>query len=194
MSRWIAVVLLPMCLAACSVFQPKPDVTRSYLLTEVAASRSAGRKDLSLAVGPIKLPVYLDRAAIVTRVRPNKIELSAIHRWAEPLEINFARVFTADLADAVGTDRIVEYPWYGKPDVDYRVTVDVESFEARGDGVAVVGAKWRIQKGIGGAVIRAGRATREVRIEGSTTEDAVVALSRAAAILAEEVADSVLAP
>ncbi len=194
MRRRILVVLFPVCLGACSVLQAKPDVTRSYLLTEVAPSRSAGRKDLSLAVGPIKLPVYLDRAEIVTRVRPNKVELSPIDRWAEPLEINFVRVFTADLAEAIGTDQIVEYPWYGKPEVDYRVAVDVESFEARGDGVAVVGAKWRIQKGVSGKVIRAGRVVREVRSEGSTTEDAVVALSRAVAALAEEVAASILAP
>ncbi len=187
----LAIALASFGLASCSVLAPKPDITRNYLLTEQAPVGDVRPARISLAVGPIILPAYLDRAEIVTREPPNKIHLSSLERWAEPLRENFTRVFTADLAAAAGADEVVEFPWHGRPAVDYRVTVDVEQFERRSDGVAVIVARWRLRRGLSKTILHSTRSTHEVHIDGSDTEHAVEALSRATALLAQEIAAAI---
>lgn len=184
-------VLTSLCLAGCSFLAAKPDRTRNYLLTEQVVAAAAQHPPIAIAIGPISLPAYLDRAEFVVRVPPNTIQLSPLDRWAEPLRDNFARVFAADLAAAAGADNVLEFPWYGKPEVDYRVTIDVEQFEQRSDGVAVLVARWRLRRGVDGPTVRIHRSRHEVRIDGAAVEDAVEALSRATALLAEEIAASI---
>ena len=188
----IAVCLAVVALASCSVLEPKPDRTRSYLLSEQPSAESARRTDLALAIGPVDLPAYLDRSDIATRVPPNKLRYSALDRWAEPLSASFARVFAADLGSAIGTEDIVEFPWLLEPEVDYRVIVDVEQFERRSDGVAVLVARWQVRRGVRGETLGRKRATFEVPIDGGATSDAVEALGRATALLAGEIASAIL--
>lgn len=189
----IAVCLVVLALASCSVLEPKPDRTRSYLLSEQPAADSAGRADLALAIGPVDLPAYLDRSEIATRIPPNKLRYSALDRWAEPLSASFARVIAADLGSALGTEDIVEFPWLLEPEVDYRVIVDVEQFERRSDGVAVLVARWQVRRGVRGETLARQRAVLEVPIDGGGTSDAVEALGRATALLAGEIAAAILA-
>ena len=189
----LALLILP--LAACSILEPKPDRTRSYLLTEragEAGARTAARPPIALGVGPIELPAYLDRSEMVTRVPPNKLRISSLDRWAEPLSANFARVFTGDLSGALGTEDVTRLPSLARPVIDYRVAVAVEQFERRSDGVAVLVARWEVRRGVGGELVRRARAKHEVPIDGATTADAVEALSRATALLADEVAAAIL--
>jgi uncharacterized protein len=192
--RALALLLLP--LAACSILEPKPDRTRSYLLTERAGevgARAAAGPQIALGVGPIELPAYLDRSEMVTRVPPNKLRFSSLDRWAEPLSANFARVFTADLSGALGTEDVTRLPSLARPEIDYRVAVAVEQFERRSDGVAVLVARWEVRRGARGELVRRARATHEVPIDGATAADAVEALSRATALLADDVAAAILA-
>lgn len=188
----LALCLALAALASCSVFEPKPDRTRSFLLSEQSSGDSAGRPDLALAIGPVDLPAYLDRSEIATRVPPNKLRYSALDRWAEPLSATFARVFAADLGGAVGTEDIVEFPWLLEPEVDYRVIIDVEQFERRNDGVAVLVARWQVRRGVRGETLARKRAVLEVPIDGSATSDAVEAMGRATALLAGEIAAAIL--
>ncbi len=187
----LVLIVLPFVAAACSLLAPKPDRTRSYVLNEVTPASNAGLSDVSLAVGPIELPSYLDRAEMVTRIPPNKIDISPLDRWAEPLFENFTRVFSADLATAVGTDQVTRFPWYGKQKIDYRVAVEVEEFERRDDGVAVLSARWKIVRPTDQAVVGAARSSFQVPIEGGATTDAVEALSEATALLAREIAATI---
>jgi hypothetical protein len=177
-------------LAACGFLAPKPDLTRNYVLTEHLGA-SAADTEIALAVGPIDMPMYLDRAEIVTRVPPNTIRMSPLDRWAEPLRDNFARVLTADLEAATGSQNVISFPWHGTPSVDYRVAIDVEQFELRSDGVAVLVARWRLRAGTSGATVRAARSAHEVPIDGDDTAQAVEALSRAVALLAADIAAAI---
>ncbi len=187
----LILALLSLGLGACSVLQPKPDVTRNYLLTPEAPTQIGERADVSLAIGPIAFPSYLARAEIVTRFDSNELHLSPIHRWAEPLERNFTRVLGADLAAAIGSDEIIHFPWFGRPDVDYRLTMNVERFEATDKGDAVLVAGWKLQRELDGDVVEAERSNIRVAIDGSTTDAAVGALSVSIAKLAEEIAASI---
>ena len=62
-------------------------------------------------MGPVDFPDYFRRLPVVTRVAPNRIELSDEKRWAEPLDKNFIRVLSENLATLLNTYRIEKYPW-----------------------------------------------------------------------------------
>src|SRR5207253_2828062 len=80
--------------AGCSVLSPQPDRSRFYILTPVANSgvvaatpaSTSTDSQLTIGVGPVDFPDYLRRLPVVTRVAPNRIELSDEKRWAEPLD------------------------------------------------------------------------------------------------------------
>src|SRR4030095_16041077 len=59
---------------------------------DTASPASAGQRDLTLAVGPVTVPPYLDRPQLVTRTSRAKLALAAFEQWAGPLADDIARV------------------------------------------------------------------------------------------------------
>ncbi|HEX5606452.1 MAG TPA: PqiC family protein, partial [Candidatus Binatia bacterium] len=66
---------------------------------------------LSLGIGPIKIPRYLDREQLVTRISQNRFAIAENDRWAEPLEENFSRVLSENLSILLQIDRVAAFPW-----------------------------------------------------------------------------------
>ncbi|MGH7872044.1 MAG: PqiC family protein, partial [Candidatus Binatia bacterium] len=103
--------------AACGSFSAKPDPSRFFTLSALPAPEDAAKKapgdssGISLGIGPITLPGYLDRQEIVIRVAQNQINLAENDRWAEPLEENFSRVLSQNVAALLRADRVNAYPW-----------------------------------------------------------------------------------
>src|SRR5262249_57455732 len=104
-------------LTGCTALAPRPDPSRYFTLAGLVQPEDTGTKepatgaDAFLGIGPIKFPGYLDRPELVTRSSPNRFEVAENDRWAEPLEENFVRVLTRNLAALMKSDRIVTYPW-----------------------------------------------------------------------------------
>src|SRR5262249_44687675 len=115
----------------------------------VAALPTAGSttSQLTLRVGPVSFPDYLRRLPVVTRVDPNRIEISDEKRWAESLDKNFNRMLSENLATILGTQRIEKYPWPLATKIDYQVEVDVQRFETTSDGQTLLVASWMIRDG-----------------------------------------------
>ena len=99
--------------AGCSVLSPQPDRSEFFILTPVSdsagmAARPASTSpdsQLTIGVGPVDFPDYLRRLPVVTRVAPNRIDLSEERRWAEPLDKNFVRVLSENLATLLDTQQ-----------------------------------------------------------------------------------------
>ena len=124
---------LAISLAGCSylakaILAPQKDISKFYLLTPTAdtaapasaAAKSAGG-DFTIGLGPIKLPPYLDRPEIVTRMAPNRLELSKEDRWGESLQNGFTSAMERDLAAQAGPGRIIVFPWYNTTHIDLQV-------------------------------------------------------------------------
>ena len=141
--------------AGCSVLSPQPDRSRFFILTPVSdsagmAARPASTSpdsQLTIGVGPVDFPDYLRRLPVVTRVAPNRIDLSDEKRWAEPLDKNFVRVLSENLATLLNTQRIEKYPWALRTKVDYQIEVDVQRFETTSEGQTQLIASWIIRDG-----------------------------------------------
>jgi uncharacterized lipoprotein YmbA len=137
--------------AGCSLGKNVP--TRYFVLTPVAAA-GPGRtgmapRDVTVGVGPVRLPAYLDRSQIVTRTARDEVEISDLDQWAEPLPDAVARIITENLGALAGTDRVVVLPWRGIGPVQYRVALDVSRFDGAMGGDVVLQGRWRLLDGRG---------------------------------------------
>ena len=123
--------------------------SKFYRLNAVSGSGPGAKTidtggELAIGVGPVKLPLYLDRPHIVTRTRTNEFDSSGFDRWAEPLKNNITNVLAENLSVLLATDRITVFPWTGATELDYQVLVEVIRFEGKPGGNVEVGAQWII--------------------------------------------------
>jgi uncharacterized protein len=193
-------ILLGYCLiaAGCSVLSPRPDRSRFYILTPLSeagptVAREASTspdQQLTIGVGPIDFPGYLRRLAVVKRVTPNQIDLSAERRWAEPLDKNFTRVLSENLATELHTQQIEKYPWPLNTKVDYGVEIDVQRFETTSDGQSQLVARWLIRQGQSRNILYASE-TRASTPVGADEAGESSALSSDLATLSKEIASRI---
>lgn len=180
-------------LAGCSsLLEPRPDLSRFYVLTpqpvagQVSPASTGAR--LSLGLGPITMPSYLDREQIVTRIGPNELRLSENDRWAEPLQSNFAHVLAQDLTLRLGAARIQPFPWYAATPIDYQVEVAVHRFETDASGRGELIAHWTIIDGHNKNLLDSGDTTLAQSGAPGDTVANVAALSQTVAALSDQIA------
>jgi len=135
--------LLALLLGGCLPFSVSPP-PKSYLLSAAAPPSTEPPAPVVVGVGPVRIPAYLDRSSIVVRSGDGEVELSAEHRWAEPVRDGIARALAENLAAMIPTDAVVVFPWPGPRTVDYRLTVDVLRFDGAPGRSAVLHARWRL--------------------------------------------------
>jgi uncharacterized lipoprotein YmbA len=182
-------------LTAGCLFSPQPDKSKFFVLApdvaqgaEVTPAAAGAPHQLVIGLGPIKLPEYLDRSDVVTRVAPNRLELSPVDRWAEPLSTDFRQVMAQDLSARLGTQMITFYPWYRTTHVDYQVRIDVYRFERDSHDTATLVAHWQIFDG-SGAILYATDST--ISETGQPDEPGAAALSRALGTLAGQITSAI---
>jgi uncharacterized protein len=159
--------------------------------TATKESRNSG--GISLGIGPIRLPGYLDRQEIVTRVSPNRIDLSEYDQWAEPLETNFSRVLGQNLAVLLPINRLVFFPWESTRSPAYQVEVEVLRFEANVAGDVQMSAHWAILETSKKIPLRSGESLLARQPAVKSTDAAVAALSETLADLSREIANAISA-
>jgi len=192
---WCCVSLLVVA-SGCGILDPQPDVSKFYVLTsrtgastaELNGSPSLGRP--MVAVGPVRFPDYLNRSQMAARLSENEVQYSDVHRWAEPLETNFKRVLSQDLAFALGRVDVITYPYVGRRPI-YEVPLEVPRFETDESGTAHLTARWGVRDG----KTRAGLYTAESQLSEPAAapgvQASVAALSAAVTRLSEEIAAAV---
>jgi uncharacterized protein len=182
-------------LAACSPLAPQPDRTEYYVLSPIGAANTATASsvpagELSIGLGPINFPGYLKRPEVVTRSAPNKLEVSDQNRWGEPLDQDFARVLSEDLAELLGTQRIYRFPRYANSRIDYQVEVQVLSFETSTDRKSQLVATWTIRNPKDGRELYTGQSSFSNPVEKGDVGPSA-ALSSDLASLSKEIAAQV---
>lgn len=150
-----------------------------------APDAAAVRVALSLA----DIPELVDRPQLVVRVAPNRVEISDLHHWGEPLRQGVPRVLAANLERHLGSRYTVSPGRQPGLPADIGVAVDIRMFEAAEDGEATVHAAWSVQRGKGPA--RAGQSLIRERLSESGRAAIPAAFSRALDRLARELADAV---
>ncbi|HYQ90499.1 MAG TPA: PqiC family protein [Candidatus Competibacteraceae bacterium] len=166
--------------------------THFYILTPlpVAAEPLAGnaRQNVSIGLGPVALPDYLDRPQIVTRLDQNQFKLADFDYWSEPLKDNFTQVLAEDLSLLLGTERVFVYPWRRENRVNYQVTVNVIRFDRQVDGDSVLIARWRILRADNQEELRVQTATYTAPAAGSDYPATVAAMNQTLTALSRDIA------
>ncbi|MEJ2577056.1 MAG: PqiC family protein [Gammaproteobacteria bacterium] len=139
-------LLVAALVAAVTVGCATPTPARFYTLSETPVAAPVGRlaADRTLAVGPVDLPEYLDRPQIVTRIGDSELQVNEFHRWGGVLQEEATRVVARDLARLLDTRRVHVYPSRVSRLTDYRVVIELRSFEGTLGGEVVLDAAWTI--------------------------------------------------
>jgi uncharacterized lipoprotein YmbA len=145
----LSLVLLSALLMVLSACTGTTKPSNFYVLSplpesEVAVKGVGDENALAIGIGPITLPIYLDRAQIVTRISRNELEVDEFNRWAEPLKENFFRVLAENLSVLLNTIDVSIYPRRILTPVNNQVAIDVTRFDVTSDGQALLIAYWAI--------------------------------------------------
>jgi uncharacterized lipoprotein YmbA len=105
---------------------------------------AATDQKLAIGVGPVEIPAILDRPQIVTRSGPNRLKIDEFHRWAGPLDEDFARVVAENISILMPTDQVAVYPWDAGFNPRYQVAMDVLYFEGRWGKELRLEVFWRV--------------------------------------------------
>jgi uncharacterized lipoprotein YmbA len=187
MSRVTVAVMLS-ALAACAGLGSSPP-ERYYTLRAIAMPLAAA-STLVIAVGPVLLPAEVDRPQIVLTMGLNELYVDEVNRWLAPLQDNVAGVVAENLAAILGTPRVTLSPDALGVGPDYRIAIEVRSFESILGTSATLDAVWTARRASDGRS-ETGRTFAREKPHDASYAALTAAHSRAAARLSHDIADAV---
>jgi uncharacterized lipoprotein YmbA len=200
-SRRTIVPLLAVCfvfLAGCASTAP----SKFYTLTPMKAADGPASSVMFeggslLAVGPVRLPDYLDRPQIMTRSEGNEIRMHETDRWAGSLEGDVSRVLIENLSVLLAGKKVTVVQWtsamQSMAPFRNRLGVDVLRFEGSVGGGVVLKARYALFGPDGRKVISAGESIVREPVGGTDYGALTAAMSRALAAFSREVAAAIAA-
>ena len=182
-----ATALLASALAGCGSVPAEFFYTISATAPAGAPATTAANWNTGITVEVATVPESVDRPQLVISAGENQVVILEQQRWAEPLKGQIARTVAVNLSRLLGTARVSAYPQATDPDAAYRVTLDVQRFEARrGDAVAVE-VLWTI-RGADGPAQASGRTVTREAIGAEGYDALVAAHSRAFGAVSRDIA------
>lgn len=161
-----------------------------YRLSAAPAATSGGdNRAISLGVGPINLPSYIDRSELVFQSGPNEFQIPPNVSWAGSLQENIAAVLARDLQEELSAREVLTYPWPSGRAPARRVALDIRQFHGISGSDAILDVDWRIQDSSGGTITHGSGNFREA-IQGDGYAAVVAAESRLLAQCAQAIAQS----
>lgn len=168
--------------------------SRFYMLTPGVQEGSPKPKipeGVTIGVGPVALPYYLDRPNIVTRVGPNQVAFSEFEKWAGSLKEDIPRVLAENLSRMLNTDRIELFPWSVNADVSVQLRVDIIAMDVAPDQDAVLQARWSMIDGESGRIVHLRKSEIRKTVSGDGYPQMVAALGETLDALCREMAPEI---
>ncbi len=184
---WVLAGLLS--LAACTTTTPPSSF---YTLDPDYAIKPDSRRDLTLALGPISMPQYLDRPQIVTREGGNRLKVDEFNRWGGSLEEEIAGVLAHRLNGRLGTHRIYDYPSRVGSNTDYRIALDIRRLDGPLGGELRLDVAWSIVDDRSGAIVGTDQSTYTALSKGGAYGDYAATISTLLGELGDDLANAVL--
>ncbi len=186
-------IVMGACLAGCTASKP----TSYYILTEKAPKNGTATNERDIAcpgveLGQVSFPQYLDGANIMTRVGPNRLRLSELHHWAEPLKENFARVLAGNLDSRLCGENGGVVSRDSRSGKKYRLRVNVLHFEPFRRERVRLRARWSVVNTKNGEAVCTRLSSHKHSIAGTEHQDVAAAMSQAVGSLSADIAKCLL--
>jgi uncharacterized lipoprotein YmbA len=162
-----------------------------YALSPNPVDPVARLPDLVIAIGPVDLPRYLDRPQIVSRAGGNRLDVDDFNRWGGALDEEITRVLAIELGRALATDQVFAYPSRLASSTDYRVALDIRSFDGPRDGAVELVLAWSLIADRSGEILQTAQASYKADVAGEGVEAYVQAMARALGALSRDLAERI---
>ena len=189
LSRGLALCFLFAAVCSCARTEPSRFYTlRSVVHEKPIPQTSATIRPISIGIGPVEIPEYLDRPQIVTRNGPNELKLAEFDRWAGPLDENISVVLAENLSSFLPSATVVPYPWGPNTNIDYQVSVKLIHLEGVPDEAVSLQALWTLASIHEKQSIISNTSRHTEKVTGSGYEAMVAAMGRSLLQLSREIA------
>lgn len=186
----IAVILVTLFVSiSCASSPPSRFYTLNSLKMTEPLKNSSPQK-LSVALGPVEIPDYLDRQQIMIRTSQNELRLSEFDRWAGSLKENVSRALSENLSLLIAPDQISIVPWAWGVAYDYRISVNIVKFDIMPEGNVLLDADWTLRTRNGTRLIARRESVTEP-VQGETYQARVSSMSGALATLSRNMAGGI---
>lgn len=194
-ARFAAVMTLAMLMAlltGCGTSMP----ARFYKMYPTVAEgttqspETATTANISVVVGPVEVPAYLDHPQIVTRKAGSEIGYAEYDRWAGSLRGNIADVLVEDMSSMLAGEGVSVHPWALRVPFDYRVQVLIQGFEGYPGKSVRLNANWTVLAPTDNKVVVSRRSAIEKDVQGPGYDTYVGAMNEALAELAREISEA----
>ncbi|MEO8344671.1 MAG: PqiC family protein [Betaproteobacteria bacterium] len=143
--------------------------------------------NVSVVVGPVSIPAIVDLPQIVVSTSANQVKLDEFNRWASPLQSNISRVVAENLVAMLGTPRVSQFQQSLNADAEFRVAIEVQSFDSAPGDAATLNAVWIVRRTKDGKA-QTGRTTVREPTATASFDALAAAHSRALAHMSQEIA------
>ena len=183
-------LLIVFLFTGCAVTSPSVNYYTLSPLASVEPVRSED-KPVSIAIGPLDLPNYLQRNQIVTR-KNHRLKIDEYHRWGASFESSILNTLGENVRQLVNSSHIVIYPSLPRFNIDYRLVFDVVQFEGVLGEEAVLNVRWLVLDGKGKHALSVEHSKLTQTLEGKSYDALVEAYSALLSQLSQEMAKAIV--
>jgi uncharacterized lipoprotein YmbA len=155
---------------------------RLYVLTAITSDGATPpidrKENLSIGVGPLAFPEYLNRPQIVTRASDNELSVAPFANWAEPLKQNVLRVMVGNIATLAETDAVYRYPWRVGYAPLVQLQAEIVQFDAARNGEAILAVRWEWMDQTGRPLMSRQHSVLRQPVQGAGDDAVVAAMNR----------------
>ena len=112
---------------------------------------------LVLALGPFRVPEYLNRSQMVIRGANAEMIVDDINHWAEPINDAIHRILASNVDSFLGSMVVLAYPTSALLDLDYRLSGRIIRFDSDQTGMIVLEVQWGAGDIDGNVLVAPGR-------------------------------------
>jgi uncharacterized protein len=131
-------------LASTGCLGRSPQVHFFMLGTGAVEPAEVGAPDVSVLVGPVRLPAYLARPELARLANDGEIELDARNRWLGSFSESFLRATSLGVAKRLGSSQVVTHPSTAPFPIEYTVRLHIDDLIALAGGEMRVRIRWAL--------------------------------------------------
>lgn len=141
MRSFVTTLLVALILLGCS----SPKTAYYKLNSDPIPMMADASAKIRVMVGPVSVPVRMDRPQLVVQTSSNEVQVYEYQRWAGSLKSDIGRVVGASLARDLATPNVWNFAESTQTNFDYQILLDVQNIESSSDSGIVVDVLWTIK-------------------------------------------------